>query len=108
MPARFQNWCDAVSALPRKQTRVMNWPIVTVFSFIAQPQTHLFLKPLAMKDAARRLDFDLRYRSRPNWDTYAAFLELGRRTKCELRGLQPRDMIDVQSCLWVLGSTEYQ
>src|SRR5204863_9631733 len=33
--ARFIAWRDIVAALPRKQTRVLTWPLVTVFGFIA-------------------------------------------------------------------------
>src|SRR4051812_10630654 len=40
----FTKWCKAVAALPRKQTRVLTWPLVTVFGFIAQPDRHIFLK----------------------------------------------------------------
>jgi len=42
---RFTRWLEVVAALPRKQTRVLTWPIVTVFGFIAQPDKHIFLKP---------------------------------------------------------------
>src|SRR5688572_26735592 len=33
---RFDNWVEVVAALPRKQTRVLTWPLATVFGFIAQ------------------------------------------------------------------------
>ena len=36
---RFANWVSAIEQLPRKQTRVLTWPLVTVFGFIAQPRT---------------------------------------------------------------------
>src|SRR3954454_20141449 len=39
---RFDRWVDVVAALPRKQTRVLTWPLVTVFGFIAQPDVHIF------------------------------------------------------------------
>ncbi|MBA3273171.1 MAG: hypothetical protein H0T11_04770 [Chthoniobacterales bacterium] len=42
---KFEQWCEAVAALPRKQTRVLTWPVITVFGFIAQPGQHIFLKP---------------------------------------------------------------
>ncbi|MFL6375328.1 MAG: hypothetical protein ACJ73D_11730, partial [Pyrinomonadaceae bacterium] len=45
MEGRFDLWCDAVEALPRKQTRVLTHPVVTVFPFIADPRRHIFLKP---------------------------------------------------------------
>lgn len=104
---RFENWCAAVASLPRKQTRVLTWPLVTVFGFIARPKVHVFLKPLAMKAAGRRLGCEFPYTSRPCWNTYHGFLQLAERTRDALADLQPRDLIDVQSFLWVLGSDEY-
>jgi hypothetical protein len=35
MRPRFERWVEVVAALPRKQTRVLTWPLVTVFGFIA-------------------------------------------------------------------------
>src|SRR3954462_5201051 len=37
MQHRLERWIEVVAALPRKQTRVLTWPLVTVFGFIAQP-----------------------------------------------------------------------
>jgi len=104
---RFERWIDTVAALPRKQTRVLTWPILTVFGFIARPRVHAFLKPVAMQRAARRYGFDLTYSSTPNWETYSSFLELCRVVKHDLADLAPRDQIDIQSFLWVQGSDEY-
>lgn len=105
---RFEAWVDAVAGLPRKQTRVLTWPLVTVFGFIAQPRQHMFMKPNTMRAAARAYGFELEYRSRPNWHTYARLLELARLVRRDQRDLGPRDMIDVQSFLWVQGSAEYE
>jgi hypothetical protein len=105
---RFEAWVSAVAELPRKQTRVLTWPLVTVFGFIAQPGQHIFMKPNTLRAAARAYGFDLEYQSRPNWNTYSRLLELGARISSEQRDLRPRDMIDVQSFLWVQGSAEYE
>jgi hypothetical protein len=107
MPQRFARWRDAVAALPRRQTRVLTWPVLTVFPFIAEPRQHLFLKPKTTRVAADVYGFTLRYRSRPQWDTYASLLEFGARLRRDLRDLRPRDMIDIQSFIWVIGSDEY-
>ena len=107
LPERFEAWVDAVEALPRRQTRVLTWPMVTVWGFLAQPDVHVFMKPNTMKAAAEKYGHDLRYRSRPNWETYASLLELAERVKREQRDLKPRDMIDAQSFLWIQGSDEY-
>jgi hypothetical protein len=104
---RFERWCAAVAALPRKQTRVLTWPLVTVFGFLAQPETHIFLKPMVSRAAARAYGFDFKYKSRPSWETYANFLEFAETIRRDQRDLQPRDMIDIQSFMWVQGSDEY-
>ncbi|MDT4952999.1 MAG: hypothetical protein QOJ02_1137 [Acidobacteriota bacterium] len=104
---KFDRWCEVVAALPRKQTRVLTWPLVTVFGFIAQPETHIFLKPNVSRIAAREYGFDFQYKSRPSWETYANFLEFAEAIKRDQRDLRPADMIDIQSFMWVQGSDEY-
>jgi hypothetical protein len=104
---RFERWVAAVSALPRRQTRVLTWPLVTVFGFIAQPDFHIFLKPMVTRTAAHAYGFNLDYAARPSWETYASLLEFAALIRRDLRDLRPRDMIDIQSFLWVQGSDEY-
>ena len=105
---KFERWRDAVASLPRKQTRVLTWPLVTVFGFIAQPEKHIFLKPNVTRAAAREYEFEFPYRSRPNWETYASLLDFAATVRRDQRDLRPRDMIDIQSFLWVQGSDEYE
>ena len=105
---RFNHWVDTIASLPRRQTRVLTWPLVTVFGFIAQPDVHFFLKPNVTRAAAEAFGFELPYRSRPNWETYASVLDLAARVRHDLADLHPRDMIDIQSFLWVQGSDEYE
>jgi hypothetical protein len=104
---RFERWLDVVRALPRRQTRVATWPVITVFGFIARPKVHCYLKPVATKRAAETYGFDLHYSPRASWDTYASLLELCRTVKSDVADLRPRDQIDIQSYLWVHGSDEY-
>jgi hypothetical protein len=106
--SRFERWREVVENLPRRQTRVLTWPIVTVFGFIAQPDRHVFLKPMVTKVAAAEYGYDFEYKSRPNWDTYATLLGFTERIRSDLRDLKPRDMIDLQSFIWVQGSDEYE
>src|SRR3954471_19917637 len=49
LQSRFERWVTAIGSLPRIQTRVLTWPVVTVFPFIAQPGSHIFLKPNVTK-----------------------------------------------------------
>ena len=108
MNERFAGWVETIALLPRKQTRVLTWPLVTVFGFIAQPQTHIFLKPNVTRIAARKFGFDFHYKTRPSWETYSEFLQFGQVVRSEVTDLRPRDMIDIQSFIWVLGSDEYE
>lgn len=104
---RFERWCETVSNLPRRQTRVLTWPLVTVWGFIAQPERHVFLKPTVTRRALAACGYEFDYRSRPNWETYSQLLEMMGEIGEALRDLRPRDMIDLQSFLWVQGSDEY-
>ena len=104
---RFNAWVEAVAALPRRQTRVLTWPMVTVWGFLAQPGRHIFLKPTVTRAAAAKYGFDFKYKSRPDWETYASLLGLAEQVRRDQQDLGPRDMIDAQSFLWVQGSDEY-
>jgi hypothetical protein len=108
LQTRFNRWCEVVKALPRKQSRVFTWPLSTVFGFIAQPESHIFLKPTVMRRAAREYGFDFRYRSGPSWETYSSLLAFAHEIGQDLHDLCPRDLIDIQSFIWVLGSDEYE
>ena len=105
--AKFNAWRDVVDGLPRRQTRVLTWPVMTVFGFIAQPRKHIFLKPKTVKAAAEAYGYDFDYASRPGWETYESYLGFARAVKRDMADLRPRDMIDVQSFIWVQGSDEY-
>ena len=108
LPARFDRWCGAVGDLPRKQTRVLTHPVVTVFPFIADPENHIFLKPNVTKDAARRYDFEFHYESKPSWEVYSQLLRFAEMIDADFKAKGPRDLIDIQSFIWVIGSDEYR
>ncbi|HEY4440600.1 MAG TPA: hypothetical protein VGN14_09095 [Candidatus Elarobacter sp.] len=105
--SRFEEWVEAVEALPRRQTRVLTWPIATVVGFIAEPRTHIFLKPMVTKTAAHRYGFPFHYRSRPSWEVYENYRAFAAQVRADNADLRPRDMIDLQSFIWVQGSDEY-
>ena len=104
---RFERWVEVVGNLPRRQTRVLTWPVTTVFGFIAQPEVHVFLKPMVTKRAAGEYGFDFVYRSRPGWETYSSLLAFADRVRRDVKDLKPKDMIDIQGFIWVQGSDEY-
>lgn len=104
---RFESWCETVGKLPRTKTRVLTHPVVTVFPFIAAPERHIFLKPNVTKRAAHSYGFDFKYNSKPSWEVYSSLLCFADRIRSDLKTMRPRDMMDVQSFIWVIGSDEY-
>ena len=105
--SKFTQWCGVVAALPRKQSRVLTWPVATVFGFIAQPETHIFPKtdrnPLGRRRIRFRLSLPLR--AVVGHICEPSRVRAGNRRRTP-RPLRPRDLIDVQSFIWVLGSDE--
>jgi hypothetical protein len=104
---RFENFTAVIAALPRKQTRVLTWPLTTVFGFLGNPQEHIFLKPRVTQLAAKEYGFDFQYKSKPNWNTYQSMLAFAAQVKNDNADLNPQDYIDLQSFIWVMGSEEY-
>jgi hypothetical protein len=108
LEARISNWIEAVATLPRRQTRVLTWPLATVFGFLAQPKIHIFFKPRVTQAAARAYGYELEYTPRPNWATYADLLQFADQVRRDTLDLKPRDQVDIQSFMWVQGSDEYE
>jgi hypothetical protein len=105
---RFEQWVETIAALPRRQTRVLTWPMATIWGFIAQPEKHVFIKPMVTRRAAQEYGVEFDYKSRPNWGTYVSMLEFAEQVREDQSDLCPRDMIDLQSFIWVQGSDEYE
>jgi hypothetical protein len=82
------------------------WTVVTYLPFLWRPETHMFLKPEVTKDFAARVGhrFASDYEPRLKLDVYHSLLDLASETEQELSELEPRDWIDVQSFIWVVGS----
>jgi hypothetical protein len=105
--ARFEHFAAVLDGLPQRQTRLLKWPVVTLYPFVALPDQHLVVKPNLMKRAAASFGVDLRYASRPSWDTYQAVLDLAAGLRQALAAWRPRDLVDVQGFIWVTHSDEY-
>jgi hypothetical protein len=58
--------------------------------------------------AAREYGFEFVYASRPAWHVYASLLGFARAVRRDVADLRPRDLIDIQSFIWVQGSDEYE
>jgi hypothetical protein len=104
---RFESFKEVLETLPRKQTRVLTWPLHTVFGFIARPEEHIFIKPRVTQAAAEKYAYPFVYKSRPNWETYKSMIGFAEQVRENTAALKPRDYIDLQSFIWVMGSDEY-
>lgn len=81
------------------------WTVATYLPFLWRPDEHMFLKPEVTKDFAARVGhrFASDYEARLDFAVYESLLDLVSRTAAELAELKPRDRIDVQSFIWVVG-----
>jgi hypothetical protein len=43
----------------------------------------------------------------PSIETYVSLLDFVKLLKRDLKEMKPKDLIDIQSFIWVLGSSEY-
>jgi hypothetical protein len=93
-----------------KPHRVANWAAVTYLPFLWRPEQHMFLKPEVTQDFAARVGhrFAFDYASDLDVAVYGSLLDLIARTTAELAELRPRDRIDVQSFIWVIGGYKRQ
>jgi hypothetical protein len=81
------------------------WTTATYFPYFVFPKEHMFLKPTVTQEAAELCGFEISYRAELNWTTYERVLAFSKWLFGELatEGLEPRDMIDVQSFIWCIG-----
>lgn len=82
------------------------WTVVTYLPYLWNPVEHMFLKPEVTKDFAERVGhpFFTDYETKLDADVYESLLDLTRTTEKEIVDLRPKDGIDVQSFIWVVGA----
>ncbi|MDK2767905.1 MAG: hypothetical protein KYX69_09320 [Sphingomonas sp.] len=81
------------------------WTVATYLPFLWRPDTHIFLKPEVTKDFASRVMHPLAqdYAAGLSLPVYASLLDMAGGIRAAFADLQPRDMIDIQSVIWVVG-----
>jgi hypothetical protein len=82
------------------------WAVLTYLPFMWRPDIHMFLKPTVTQEFAARVGHPFAHTYAPDLDIaiYDSLLDLVARTEDELAALGPRDRIDVQSFIWVVGA----
>jgi hypothetical protein len=68
----------------------------------------MFFKPEASKRLQESFSFDLQYSSVPNWTTYSKLLQISQDLLVRLSHLGARDLIDVQSFIWIVFAEPYR
>jgi hypothetical protein len=63
----------------------------------------MFLKPVQTRKLAEAFSFDLLYDAHPRWTTHNRLVALSRHLLDVLRPLGAKDLIDVQSFMWVVA-----
>ena len=84
------------------------WTVVTYLPFLWRPDIHMFLKPEVTKDFSTRVGhpFASEYQPALSMEVYVSLLDMVAEAELELADMNPRDRIDIQSFVWVVG--DYQ
>jgi hypothetical protein len=90
-----------------KPYNAAKWPILTYWPFFRFPDRHAFLKPEIVKVCAYRLGRELDYDPTPNPRSYRSFTDLVEYLRDGLKVLRPRDNIDLQTFMYVVGTEGY-
>lgn len=94
---RFEKWINLLS-----QVKVTCWPAATYFLMLSDYKRHIFVKPEVYKSLLENLNSPIEWNTDPNADLYATFQALAKRLRERLGSLGARDMLDVQSFMWVV------
>ena len=81
------------------------WTVATYLPFLWRPDLHVFLKPEVTKDYAARVGhrFSDAYEPALLVEVYESLRDLYAQTGVAIADLGPRDNIDLQSFIWVVG-----
>ncbi len=90
----FARWADQ-AGLPNK------WTFATYFRYLLHPGTDFFVKPEATSTFMKLLGRSETFRGAPSGDKYRLLLDVMARLGHAMAEYRPRDMLDLQSLLWV-------
>lgn len=94
---RYLNFVNA-HALPNK------WTFSTYFLFLCHPETEMFVKPRAIKRFLEFLEVDeeVRFKGTPSSEVYLAIKQIALQIKENLKDYEPRDLVDIQSVIYLI------
>ncbi|MBF0340075.1 MAG: hypothetical protein HQL95_03825 [Magnetococcales bacterium] len=88
-----------------EQMNLLKWTYATYFLFLNEPDICMFVKPEGIKKSVQLACYSLVYDSTPSAILYDEILQFSEWLKNQIRQLEPRDMIDVQSFIWYMAPT---
>lgn len=77
------------------------WTFPTYFLFLCHPESELFVKPMATLEFLKLLGTKSGFTKKPTASTYVLLRNLAHLLLERLEEYEPRDMIDIQSMIWV-------
>ncbi|HWN43109.1 MAG TPA: AAA family ATPase [Thermoanaerobaculia bacterium] len=83
----------------------VRWPLPTYLLFLTHPDRDYFVKPRVTRWFLEFMGEQGVYIPNPRPDIYAAILDVVRALRNGLATFRPRDMVDVQSLIWVAHSS---
>jgi 5-methylcytosine-specific restriction protein B len=84
-----------------------NWTFPTYFLFLLYPESELFIKPKAIEAFLKLLDPADSLTKRPSAEEYTRIRGIAQGLFDSMAEHEPRDMIDIQSLIWVCGSVRF-
>lgn len=79
----------------------VRWPFITYLLFVLYPETEIFFKATVLQSFLRFLDVGVEYASKPSAELYVRIREVAHTLRDDLGDFDVKDMIDVQSLMWV-------
>ncbi|MEI6046484.1 MAG: hypothetical protein WCS37_19205 [Chloroflexota bacterium] len=93
---RFNAWVEVL------YKAYLNWHAATLYLMLLDQTRYLLVKPAPMQQLFKNLNCELEWEKQPNADFYQKLLLLGQELLKALKPLGARDMIDVQSFIWIV------
>ena len=78
------------------------WVFPTYFLYLCHPDKNIFVKPKYTKKYLEFFGKRKNYSATPSRETYELILGIAKKLKTALSVYQPRNMVDIQSFLWVM------
>ena len=96
---RYLEWVEA-HGLPNK------WTFPTYYLFMLYPDSEMFVKPSITTPFVASLGFDQSFRGTPSPEAYDFLKELSAELMRGLEAFKPRDMVDIQSLMFVATKSD--